>query len=236
MSEAELFDLERDVEHARARFVSNLSRLCSPSALAATKDKVRKEAYRAKDELIEKAKRSAKDRAQEILATLKQRVAANPAAALAIGAGLAWHVVHRPPIASLLVGIGVVSLFRTSPIQGGSHATTAGGVKGVLLDWSTEASEAARQSAAGLAKGAASAASRASDAAREAVATLSEQSTELVKRTSAVLHDALPEREVRDNLLLGAAAMAVAAAMGIAFQRRTQHAAITTRTRLDGDL
>ena len=45
------------------------------------------------------------------------RAAANPAAALAIGAGLAWRIAHRPPIASLLVGIGLVSLMRTSPSQ-----------------------------------------------------------------------------------------------------------------------
>ena len=47
---------------------------------------------------------AAKDGAQRLFTELKDRAAANPVAALAIGAGLAWRLVHRPPIATLLVG------------------------------------------------------------------------------------------------------------------------------------
>ena len=71
-----------------------------------------------KDELVDKTKEAAKDGAQRFLTELKERAAANPVAALAIGAGLAWRLVHRPPVATLLVGMGVVGLLRTSPARG----------------------------------------------------------------------------------------------------------------------
>ena len=41
--------------------------------------------------LVDKTKEAAKDGAQRFLTELKERAAANPVAALAIGAGLAWR-------------------------------------------------------------------------------------------------------------------------------------------------
>jgi hypothetical protein len=67
--------------------------------------------------VLEKAKERASDAVQRAVAKLKGRAAANPAAALAIGAGLAWRLAHRPPIASLLVGVGC--LWRTTPARDG---------------------------------------------------------------------------------------------------------------------
>ena len=52
---------------------------------------------------------------RDLWSEMKARAAANPAAALALGAGLAWRLVQRPPIASALVGIGLLSLWRTDP-------------------------------------------------------------------------------------------------------------------------
>jgi hypothetical protein len=37
---------------------------------------------------------------------VKARAAANPAAVIAIGAGLAWRLLQRSPIASALIGVG----------------------------------------------------------------------------------------------------------------------------------
>jgi hypothetical protein len=48
---------------------------------------------------------------------LKARAAANPAAVAALAAGVAWRLFHRPPVATLLVGLGLFGLLRTSPSQ-----------------------------------------------------------------------------------------------------------------------
>ena len=117
MSDAELNALERDVEQAERRFADDLARLRSPSTLARFKDDVWAEARETKDELVGKTKEAAKDGAERLFTELKERAAANPVAALAIGAGLAWRLVHRPPVATLLVGMGLVGLLRTSPAR-----------------------------------------------------------------------------------------------------------------------
>ena len=75
-----------------------------------------------RDDLVDKTKNAVKDRAQGILAEIKDRAAANPLAALAIGAGLAWRLLHKPPIATLLVGGGLVSLLKTDPQHPGIGA------------------------------------------------------------------------------------------------------------------
>ena len=114
---SDLNALERDVEQARARFAGDLARLRSPTTVARFKDDAWAQAVETKDELIDKTKDAARDGAQRLFTDLKERAAANPVAALAIGAGLAWRLVHRPPIATLLVGMGVVGLLRTSPAR-----------------------------------------------------------------------------------------------------------------------
>jgi tellurite resistance protein len=100
---SDLNALERDVEQARARFAGDLARLRSPTTVARFKDDAWAQAVETKDELIDKTKDAARDGAQRLFTDLKERAAANPVAALAIGAGLAWRLVHRPPIATLLV-------------------------------------------------------------------------------------------------------------------------------------
>jgi hypothetical protein len=115
MTAANLNALEQDVEQARARFANDLAQLRSPTNLTRFKDDLWAEARETKDELLEKGKEAAKDAVQRLAAELKDRAAANPAAALAIGAGLAWRLFNRPPIATALVGMGLYSLLRTTP-------------------------------------------------------------------------------------------------------------------------
>jgi gas vesicle protein len=313
MSDAELNALERDVEQARARFADDLARLRSPSTLARFKDDAWAEASDTKDELVAKTKEAAKDGAQRLFTELKERAAANPVAALAIGAGLAWRLVHKPPIATLLVGMGVVGLLRTSarnpePYMGlhdedprllhryGARepdlAARAGEladvVKDKVQDWSAEAGDAARATATQVADTTTAVAERASralrdvrDVARDTAANVGDRAATMAERASDGLHDAkntaritaagvgdkaaavagqasqavqdasdtvretvahmadkaavmgqqashriyeaLPDKEDRDTYLLGAAALAVAAAVGIAYQRRSPH-------------
>jgi hypothetical protein len=112
---ADLNALQRDVEQARARFANDLARLRSPTNFARFKDDLWAEARETKDELVGKSKEAAKDTAQRMVTELKERAAANPAAVLAIGAGLGWRLFHRPPIATALVGVGLFGLLRTPP-------------------------------------------------------------------------------------------------------------------------
>jgi gas vesicle protein len=310
MSDAELNALERDVEQARARFADDLARLRSPSTLERFKDDAWAEARETKDELVGKTKEAAKDGAQRLFNELKERAAANPVAALAIGAGLAWRLVHRPPIATLLVGMGVVGLLRTSPARNpepymGLHdedprllarygasepglvaraGELADVVKDKVQDWSAEAGDAARATATQVAETTTAVAERASralrdvrdiardtaenvgdraatmaerasdglhdaritaagvgdkaaavagqasqavqdasDTVRETVAHMADKAAVLGQQASHRIYEALPDKEDRDTYLLGAAALAVAAAVGIAYQRRSPH-------------
>lgn len=259
MSHPNLDELERDVEQARLRFADDLARLRSPDNLSAFKDDLWAEATRTKDELIDKTKEAAKDGAQRLLTELKARASANPAAALAIGAGLAWRIVHRPPIASLLVGIGLVSLLRTSPSQNstpymglydedpqtrrydkGNPVSGASGLVESAKEWTGEAGNAARDAATQIKETATSAAARLSEAARETasqikdgaasaadrvVRTTREAATSMSEGATSVAHkatSAVPDQETRDQYLFGMAALAVAAAVGIAIQRRAE--------------
>ena len=79
-----------------------------------------------KDALVDKAKSGVQSTIDTFVEDLKARAAANPAAALAIGAGIAWRLIQRPPIATALIGAGLYSLFRTTPTHGthGSARTT----------------------------------------------------------------------------------------------------------------
>jgi hypothetical protein len=255
MSQADLSALEREVERARAKFSDDLARLRSPANLSRFKDDLWAEARDTKDEMVEKGKEAAKDGMQRIVTELKERAAANPAAAIAIGAGLAWRLVHRPPIATLLVGMGLVGLLRTSSSQSsqpymGLHdedpkiryrnaagdaglasrgAELANSVQNKVEDWGAHAGDAARETAAQIADKAASMADRASnvlhdasDAARQTMSGIADKAAAVAERASTTLHDAIPDREDRDRYLLGVAALAVAAAVGIACQRRAQ--------------
>ena len=69
----------------------------------------------AKDQWIEKSTNAARDSARRWFEDIKNCAAANPAATVAIGAGVLWHLVRHPPITSLLVGAGVFGLMRQSP-------------------------------------------------------------------------------------------------------------------------
>jgi gas vesicle protein len=246
MSEAELNTLERDVIAARARFAGNLARVRSPDTLAEFKDDVWGKVTDAKSDAIGKAT----DGVNDVLADVKGRISANPVAVLAIGAGLAWRLSRHPPIASMLVGFGLWSLWRTEPAPEGEGylpravelANTARDMavtaKDKVEDWSTQASETVSQ----LAGQAASMADQATTTVRETVHDLRDSATaaaervagtsrdtlryvrresELVTdRTTALLRDHASDEATRNSLLLGAAAMAVTAAVGIAYQRR----------------
>jgi hypothetical protein len=232
MSAAELNALEREVELTRARFANDLARLRSPHNLA---------------EFKEDLWAQARDTRDGLLADLKARAAANPLAVAALAAGVAWRLFQRPPIATLLVGLGLVGLLRTSPSPSDyakaedvfdpgrwprRASALADSAKRKAEEWGAQVSEAARDAKAQVAETAASMGERASgalhdagdtareglrdagDAARARMTRFADDAAAMSDQTSARMRAVMPDRDDRDNILLGAAAV------GIAVQRR----------------
>jgi hypothetical protein len=243
MSAAELNTLEREVIAARARFAGDLARLSSPDTFADFKDDLWAKATEIKDDAVAKAKASAADTVDGLIADLKGKANANPGAVLAIGAGVAWQLLRHPPIASLLVGFGVWSLWRTTPAPEGEgfgpraveFATAA---KEKVEDWSAQAAETVthladkaavtadqastsiRETVHDLRDTANAAADRVATTTRDTVTYIRREGGSAAEKVSALLPDHAPDKEARDSLLLAAAAMAVTAAVGVAYQRR----------------
>jgi hypothetical protein len=65
------------------------------------------------------------------------------------------------------------------------------------------------------------AAERAAGAAQETAIQIGHQAAAARDKATAALRELAPNEEARDTVLLGAAALAVAAALGIAYQRRS---------------
>jgi hypothetical protein len=230
--------LEREVDIARSRLKSDLSVLSSPRTYAAFKEDLKREANSTVYNLVE---------------GLKARAAANPAAALAIGAGIAWRVIERPPIAAALIGAGLFSLFRTTPVKSspfeqrdyfaegrerltqqvsdfaedvrdeavemaGTAASHAGNVASAaaekMRDFASAAAVQAKEHASSVSHFASGAMDNATDA-EEVPA----RAGRMIQKASLAVEDAFSDRDARDNILLGAAGLAVAAALGIAVQR-----------------
>jgi len=113
MTDPTLPELEQDVESARAKLARDIAILRSPRTYGEFTDAIKQEASETKDALLEKAKTKTQSIVEDFVENLKAKAAANPTAALAIGAGIAWRLVQRPPIATALVGAGLLSLLRT---------------------------------------------------------------------------------------------------------------------------
>jgi hypothetical protein len=231
--------LEREVEIARSRLRSDLSVLSSPRTYASFKQDLKSEANSTFYNLVD---------------GLKARAAANPAAALAIGAGIAWRVIERPPVAAALIGAGLFSLFRTTPVEsapfeqrdylaegrerlkeqvtdfaeeirvGAASAVSAatdhaGNLTGAaaekVQDFAATAASVAREQASAFGH-------RTSDAMNDAAEWAEEmpaQANRVMQKASLAVKEAFSDDDTRNQLLLGAAGVAVAAALGLAFQR-----------------
>jgi hypothetical protein len=277
MSETDLRQLERDVEAARAKLTHDLSALRSPGMYSQFTAGLKQEALDVKDTLIDKAKSSVQSTVVDLIEDLKAKAAANPTAALAIGAGIAWRLIQRPPIATALVGAGLVSLLRTTPARTNGQGNTsylmqakdrlqeqasefAGGLKDEAFavaasvkdqalavtenvkDQATELATTAKEHVQQWSSQAKSAAERAATDAAERAATIGHKASEtfdqmrhsaetgggavtaqvgaLAKRASSAVQETISDQEARDKILLGAAGVAVVAALSIACQRR----------------
>ena len=189
------------------------------------------------DELVVKTKQGAgdlvtttqdavRDSAWRFLADLKERAAANPAAALAIGAGLAWRIARKPPIASMLVGAGVIGLMRTNPQKSYPGAEMASQVGDLAIEakekveqWSSDAGEMVER-AGEVAGSVKETVEQWSSDAGETIWQVAGATKTLTDRGTETLYGIVQDAEERDKYLLGAAAVALVAAFGFAYQRR----------------
>ena len=233
MSESELNRLENEVDEARARLTSDLDRLRNPDMVSSFRADLMREVSGSKDEWIDKAKSATRDGARRVLEDLKDRAAANPLAAAAIGAGVLWHLARHPPITSLLIGAGVFGLMRTNPEQPSAIVDRVSEIAGSVQEHATEWGSDARDASARVGEMASAMSAQirnqvgervalAGEVAQEATASFASGAGEIAQRTKRVVDDMVPDGEGRDTLLLGGAMVAIAAAVGIAFQRRNE--------------
>jgi hypothetical protein len=246
MSESSLRQNELDVEEARARLAVSLAALRAPEAVASFKDDLKNDAIDTKNALLEQVQTSAQSVVHGLVEDLKAKAAANPAASLAIGAGLAWRLFHHPPVASALVGLGIFSLWRTNASRPpGSYRPDylaegkqrlreqAGEALAHVQDLATQGQTAVTAKASELAENAKDQARRWAHDASDGLAEMSSTSetkvkveaivtkaNELLKVNASAVNSAIENPDARDKLLLGVAGLAVAAALGMACQRR----------------
>ena len=213
---------ERDVEAARAKLAQDLSVLRSPDTFAAFTDDLKQDATELQEEWVGRAKDALQAKTTGVIEDLKAKAAANPAAALMIGAGVGWFFLRHPPITSALVGCGLYSLLRT-PASAQPHMDTQ--------DYLRQGQERLKEQAATVASVVTEKAAALVSDARD---TLAAKSGELIENArhsaSGVAHEVreriepvteeLHDEEVRDRALLGVAGVAVAAACLLAWQKR----------------
>jgi hypothetical protein len=251
MSELSLPALERDVDAARSRFADSLTVLASPDSYSEAVEAAKRDA-RGLTRRVEGRIRSS---AEGYLDELKARAAANPAAVLAVAAGVAWRLFQKPPIATALVGAGLYSLLRTTPEDFGDidridYTARAGerlreqmtDARDTVLEKAGEVATAAREKVGELAGEAASAATSLAQSTGETIGKLSADASERAASASTegvrlardraargvetaretLVHSARAISDNRDQALLGLAGVAVAAAIGVALNRRME--------------
>jgi hypothetical protein len=218
--------LETQVEEARAKLAHDLAFLRSPHPYQAFGADLR-----SRMQLV----------LQRVLDDLKARAAANPSAALAIGAGIAWRFLKDPPIATALIGAGMLSLWRTTPIleDDEDYLRKAQGLLGeqvaqvvdTVKDYAAETALAVGQRVGTYAQSAretvedvtSSVVERSAESvqnARDAAKRIPDRAVDAIQHTKSQFGRAVSDDGVRDQVLLGVAGLAVVAALGIAYQRR----------------
>lgn len=226
--------LQAEVAASRERLRESLDGLRSPERIAAFKAEI----WQEKDDLVGKAGDVARDAAGRLLADAKARAMANPAAALSIGAGIAWHLLRHPPVSALLIGLGIVSLAKTQP-TGTSDRIVAN-----LGAQMTNAAEAAAATAKSWGYATADAVQEHGErvllSSRELMHDTRDRVSELGERVAAHSADAAKvayetvgrswesvaqragDEAQRDQILFGAAAVSVLAAIGLALRHPEQ--------------
>src|SRR5687767_10975491 len=110
--EQSLGQLEADVEAARAKLAVDMAVVRSDASRSQFFASAQQDLHHLKDKVVSGASDAAKSKVGDFVNTLKAKAAQNPAAVLAIAAGVGWRIYKSPPIASALVGLGLYSLLK----------------------------------------------------------------------------------------------------------------------------
>ena len=217
MPYTELDRLEGDIRDARRRLKSDLEILRAPETFSSFKEEVLDEARQSRDGIVANVKEAATDRA-----------AANPVAVGAIAAGVAWRILRKPPITTMLVGYGLISLWRTKPGQPAPGAETVYRAADMAIEakeqveqWGSEARDAIVR-ASDVVVPVTETVQAWSAELGEAVSQATTPAQSLVASGSQSLQHIVMDKQERDKILLGAAAAALTAALGLACLRRAQ--------------
>jgi hypothetical protein len=227
MSHAELDRLEGEVRDARRRLKSDLELLRAPETFSSFKEEVLGEARQSRDDIVANVKEAATDRVERFVAEIKERAAANPVAVGAIAAGVAWRILRKPPVTTMLVGYGLISLWRTQPGQPAPGAKTVYRAADMALEareqveqWGSEAGDAIARATDVVVPAVTETVQRWSADAGEAVSQATTSAQSLVASGSQSLHHIVMDKQERDKVLLGVAAVALTAALGLTCLRR----------------
>ena len=227
MPHLELDHLEGDVREARRRLKSDLEILRAPETFSSFKEDVIGEARRSRDDIVANVKEAAANRAERLVADIKERAAANPVAVGAIAAGVAWRILRKPPITTMLVGYGLISLWRTKPGQPAPGAETVYRAADMAIEakeqveqWGSEAADAIARATDVVVPAATATVQRWSADAGDAVSQATTSVQSLVASGSKSLEHIVTDKQERDKVLLTAAAVALTAALGLTCLRR----------------
>ena len=227
MPHIELDRLEGDVRDARRRLKSDLEILRAPETFSSFKEEVLDEARQSRDGIVANVKEAAADRAERLVADIKERAAANPVAIGAIAAGVAWRILRKPPITTMLVGYGLISLWRTKPGQPAPGAETVYRAADMAIEakeqveqWGSEAGDAIARATDVVVPAVTATVQRWSADARDAVSQATTSVQSLVASGSKSLEHIVTDKQERDKVLLTAAAVALSAALGLTCLRR----------------
>lgn len=227
--EATLQRREREVEAARARFASDLQILRQPETVQSFTRAVKIELMTARDAAIESAKTSALSAINDAVDKLKNKAAANPAALLAIGAGLAWHFVKNPPVVSALVGAGLFSLLRTQAPAFGPDTDLVAEGRERLKEQVGELADMAKATAQSASQAALQGFSEARQAGVEMVSDVAGTVTRQVQEAQAQVRDQVRDQiaksaeQLTEQFSQAASRGADAAGEVVATGRRLQH-------------
>ena len=227
MPHPELDHLEGDVREARRRLKSDLEILRAPETFSSFKEDVIGEARRSRDDIVANVKEAAANRAERLVADIKERAAANPVAVGAIAAGVAWRILRKPPITTMLVGYGLISLWRTKPGQPAPGAETVYRAADMAIEakeqveqWGSEAGDAIARATDVVVPAVTATVQLWSADARDAVSQATTSVQSLVASGSKSLEHIVTDKQERHKVLLTAAAVALTAALGLTCLRR----------------
>jgi hypothetical protein len=227
MPHAQLDRLEGDVRGARCRLKSDLEVLRAPETFSSFKEGVLGEVRQSRDDIIANVKEAATGRVERLIADIKERAAANPVAVGAVAAGVGWRILRKPPITTMLVAYGLISLWRTKrghPAPGAETVYRAADMaieaKEQVEHWGSKAGNAIARAADVVVPAVTETVQRWSTDVGEAASQATTLAQSLVASGSQSLQDIVTDKQERDKVLLGAAAVALTAALGLACLRR----------------